>query len=327
MEKLPYHHLPDGTFRNPEGSPVRANDVKFSYRTFIKEKKKIDITVPKDHVIDKKIVKENLEKFKDDDYIAWIGHATFLIKLGETTIITDPVFSINAGPLIFGPKRYVEPAIQLKDIPKTDVFLLTHNHYDHQDMSTIRRFPYKDAKVLLPLKLGKYFKKYKDVNEMDWYEEIKINDHLKITFLPAVHWSKRSLTDTNKTLWGNFLIQYKNIKILFACDTGYGNIYKEIGEKYGPIDITMINIGAYDFRPMFDKSIYHTTPEEALNVAQDLKSKKVLGMHWGTFVLSLEPVMEPLIRFKENAQKFGFKKEDAITFKIGEINSIKKILD
>ncbi|MDC0898541.1 MBL fold metallo-hydrolase [Candidatus Pelagibacter sp.] len=327
MEKLPYHHLPDGTFRNPEGSPVRTNDVKFSYRTFIKEKKKIDITVPKDHVIDKKIVKENLEKFKDDDYIAWIGHATFLIKLGETTIITDPVFSKNAGPLIFGPKRYVEPAIQLKDIPKTDVFLLTHNHYDHQDMSTIRRFPYKDAKVLLPLKLGKYFKKYKDVNEMDWYEEIKINDHIKITFLPAVHWSKRSLTDTNKTLWGNFLIQYKNIKILFACDTGYGNIYKEIGEKYGPIDITMINIGAYDFRPMFDKSIYHTTPEEALNVAQDLKSKKVLGMHWGTFVLSLEPVMEPLIRFKENAQKFGFKKEDAITFKIGEINSIKKILD
>ena len=327
MEKKPYHHLPDGTFRNPEGSPVRANDVQFSYRTFIKEKKKIDITFPKDHVIDKKIVKENLEKFKDDDYIAWIGHATYLIKLGSMTIITDPVFSKNAGPLIFGPKRFTEPALKLNEIPKTDIFLLTHNHYDHQDMSTIRNFPFKDVKVLVPLKLGKYFKNYKDVNEMDWYDKIKINDHLKITFLPAVHWSKRSLTDTNKTLWGNFLIQYKDIKILFACDTGYGNIYKEIGDKYGPIDITMINIGAYDFRPMFDKSIYHTTPEEALNVAQDLKSKKVLGMHWGTFVLSLEPIMEPPIRFKENAEKFGFKKEDAIIFKIGEINSIKKILD
>jgi L-ascorbate metabolism protein UlaG (beta-lactamase superfamily) len=327
MEKKPYHHLPDGTFRNPEGSPVRANDVQFSYRTFIKEKKKIDITFPKDHVIDKKIVKENLEKFKDDDYIAWIGHATYLIKLGSMTIITDPVFSKNAGPLIFGPKRFTEPALKLNEIPKTDIFLLTHNHYDHQDMSTIRNFPFKDAKVLVPLKLGKYFKNYKDVNEMDWYEEIKINDHLKITFLPAVHWSKRSLTDTNKTLWGNFLIQYKDIKILFACDTGYGNIYKEIGEKYGPIDITMINIGAYDFRPMFDKSIYHTTPEEALNVARDLKSKKVLGMHWGTFVLSLEPIMEPPVRFKENAEKFGFKKEDAITFKIGEINSLKSILN
>ena len=327
MEKKPYHHLPNGTFRNPEGSPIsRSSSGKFSYRDFNKEKKKLDMTVPKEHIINKQEVLNNLEKFKNDDYIAWIGHATYLIKLGNTTLITDPVFSKNAGPLIFGPKRFTEPALNLNEIPKTDVFLLTHNHYDHQDMSTIRRFPFKDAKVLVPLKLGKYFKKYKDVNEMDWYEEIKINDHLKVTFLPAVHWSKRTLTDTNKTLWGNFLIQYKNMKILFACDTGYGNIYREIGKKYGPIDITMINIGAYDFRPMFDKSIYHTTPEEALNVAQDLKSKKVLGMHWGTFVLSLEPIMEPPIRFKENAEKFGFKKEDAITFKIGEINSLKSIL-
>ena len=327
MEKKPYHHLPDGTFRNPEGSPTsRLSSGKFSYRDFNKEKKKLDMTIPKEHVINKQEVLSNLEKFKDDDYIAWIGHATYLIKLGNTTIITDPVFSKNAGPLIFGPKRFTDPALKLNEIPKTDIFLLTHNHYDHQDMSTIRRFPFKDAKVLVPLKLGKYFKNYKDVNEMDWYDEIKISDHLKITFLPAVHWSKRSLTDTNKTLWGNFLIQYKDKKILFACDTGYGNIYKEIGEKYGPIDITMINIGAYDFRPMFDKSIYHTTPEEALNVAKDLKSKKVLGMHWGTFVLSLEPIMEPPIRFKENADKFGFKKEDAITFKIGEINSLKSIL-
>ena len=327
MEKKPYHHLPDGTFRNPEGSPTsRLSSGKFSYRDFNKEKKKLDMTIPKGHVINKQEVLSNLEKFKDDDYIAWIGHATYLIKLGNTTIITDPVFSKNAGPLIFGPKRFTDPALKLNEIPKTDIFLLTHNHYDHQDMSTIRRFPFKDAKVLVPLKLGKYFKNYKDVNEMDWYDEIKINNHLKITFLPAVHWSKRSLTDTNKTLWGNFLIQYKDKKILFACDTGYGNIYKEIGEKYGPIDITMINIGAYDFRPMFNKSIYHTTPEEALNVAKDLKSKKVLGMHWGTFVLSLEPIMEPPIRFKENADKFGFKKEDAITFKIGEINSLKSIL-
>ena len=327
MSEKPYHHLSDGTFRNPEGSPVRSKEVKFSYIQFSKEKKKIDLTVPKDHVIDKKIVKENLEKLKNDDYIAWIGHATFLIKLGNTTIITDPVFSKNAGPLIFGPDRFTEPALNLNEIPQTDVFLLTHNHYDHQDMSTIRKFPYKNAKVLLPLKLGKYFKRYKDVNEMDWYDEIKVNDDLKITLLPAVHWSKRSLTDTNKTLWGNFLIEYKDKKILFACDTGYGDIYKDLGEKYGPIDLSMINIGAYDFRPMFEKSIYHTTPEEALQIAQDLKSKKVLGTHWGTFVLSLEPIMEPPIRFKASAEKYGFKKDDAIIFKIGEINSLKELLN
>ena len=295
MENKPYHHLPDGTFRNPEGSPERTGNVNWSYKTFNKEKKKLDMTVPQDHVIEKEKVLSDLEKYKDDDYIAWIGHATYLIKLGDTTIITDPVFSKNAGPLIFGPKRYVEPALKLNEIPKIDLFLLTHNHYDHQDMRTIRRFPFKDSKVLVPLKLGKYFTRYrfKDVNEMDWYDEIKVNDNMKVTLLPAVHWTKRSLTDTNKTLWGNFLIEYKNKKIFFACDTGYGNIYKELGEKYGPIDLTMINIGAYNFKPMFDKSIYHTNPEEALNVAQDLKSKKVLGTHWGTFVLSLEPIMEP----------------------------------
>ena len=328
MEKKPYHHLPDGTFRNPEGSPQRTENVNWSYRTFNKEKKKLDMTVPQDHVMDKEKVLSDLEKYKDDDYIAWIGHATYLIKLGDTTIITDPVFSKNAGPLIFGPKRYVEPALKLNEIPKTNLFLLTHNHYDHQDMSTIRRYPYKNSKVVVPLKLGKYFTKYrfKDVTELDWYDEIKVNDNMKVTLLPAVHWSKRSLTDTNKTLWGNFLIEYKDKKIFFACDTGYGNIYKELGEKYGPIDLTMINIGAYNFKPIFDKSIYHTNPEEALNVAQDLKSKKILGTHWGTFVLSLEPIMEPPVRFKNNAEKYGFNKEDAIIFKIGQIEKLDSII-
>ena len=327
MKEKPYHHLSNGTFRNPKGSPVViSRSGKFSYRTFSKLRKNINLNFPKDHVVEKEKVKSDLEKYKNGDYIAWIGHATYLIKLGNTTIITDPVFSKNAGPLIFGPKRFTKPALNLNEIPKTDLFLLTHNHYDHQDMSTIRNFPYKNAKVLVPLNLGKYFKNYEDVNEMDWYDHKNINSDLKITLLPAVHWSKRSLTDTNKTLWGNFLIEYKNRKILFACDTGYGNIYKELGEKYGPIDLTMINIGAYNFKPMFDKTIYHTTPEEALNVAKDLKSKKVLGMHWGTFVLSLEPIMEPPVRFKDNAENYGFKRKDAITFNIGEVKSLNELL-
>ena len=331
MEKKPFHHLPNGTFRNPEGSPERNSNIKWSFRIFNKEKKKLDMTVPKEHVVEKEKVLSDLERLKDDDYIGWIGHATFLIKLGKTTIITDPVFSKNAGPLFFGPKRYTEPALKLNEIPKTDLILLTHNHYDHQDMTTIRRFPFKDAKVMLPLNLGKYFTRngYKDVDEMDWYDEIKVNENLKVTLLPAVHWSKRSFNDTNKTLWGNFLIEYKEKKILFACDTGFGNIYKDLGNKFGPIDLALINIGAYNFYPIMpykDKSAYHTNPEEALSVAKDLKSKKVIGMHWGTFVLSLEPIMEPPVRFKDNAEKYGFKKEDAIILKIGEMQSLKNLL-
>ena len=128
---------------------------------------------------------------------------------------------------------------------------------------------------------------------------------------------------------GKFLIEYKDIKLLFGCDTGPGNIYKDIGNKYGPIDLTFINIGAYNFYPIMpyrDKSVYHTNPEEALEVAKNLKSKKVIGMHWGTFVLSLEPIMEPPVRFKASAEKYGFKKEDAVIFKIREIKSIKNLL-
>ena len=331
MEKKPYHHLADGSFRNPRGSPERDSNFKWSFKIFNKEKKKLNMNIPKGYVVEKEKVLSDLEKFKDDDFIGWVGHATFLIKLGETTIITDPVFSDNAGPLFFGPKRFTKPALKLSEIPKTDLFLLTHNHYDHQDMTTIRRFPFKDTKVILPLKLGKYFTKngYSDVNELDWYDEIQVNENLKVSLLPAVHWSKRSLNDTNKTLWGNFLIEYKDKKIFFACDTGVGNIYKELGNKFGPIDLTLINIGAYNFYPIIpykDKSSFHTNPEEGLGVAKDLRSKKVIGMHWGTFVLSLEPIMEPPKRFKDNATKYGFKEEEAIIFKIGEIQSLKNLL-
>ena len=327
MKDTPYHHLADGTFRNPEGSPERDPNIKWSMSKWNKEKKKIKINIPSGHVIDKKEVLKNLEKYKDDDYVAWIGHATFLIKLGNTTIITDPLFSKNAGPLIFGPKRYVDPAISLKEIPEVNLFLLTHNHYDHLDYRTIKKFPYKKAKVLTPLKLSKYFTRngFNNVQEMDWYDQTEVND-LKITLMPAVHWSKRTLTDTNKTLWGSFLIEYKNKKIFFACDTGYGNIYKDLGTRYGPIDLTFVNIGAYDFRPMFEKSIYHANPEEALNIGQDLKSKKVLGMHWGTVILSLEDPFEPPVRFKNATNKYGYHIDDAILFKIGEIQKLENLL-
>ncbi len=320
--------MPDGTFRNPEGSPERNMDNDFSYFTFIKEKKKIKINIPTGHIVDKKEVLKNLEKYKNDNYIVWIGHATFLIKLGNAIIITDLFFSKFASPFSFiGPKRYVDAAIELKDLPETNLLMLSHNHYDSLDYRTIKNFPYKNTKVLVPLGLSKYFIKngFDDVNELDWYNQIKVND-LNITLMPAVHSSQRTLTDYNKSLWGSFLIEYKNIKIFFACDTGYGNIYKKLGKKYGPIDLTFINIGSYNFKPMFEKSINHSTPEEALNIGEDLLSKKVLGMHWGTIMLSLEEPFEPPVRFKNAANKYGYHKDDAIIFKIGEVQKLENLL-
>ena len=119
MENKPYHHLQDGTFRNPEGSPQRDSSFNWSFKIFNEEKKKLNMNIPDDHVIKKEIVLKNLKKYENENYIAWIGHATFLIKLGDTTIITDPVFEKNMGPLIFGPKRFVDPAINLKELPES----------------------------------------------------------------------------------------------------------------------------------------------------------------------------------------------------------------
>ena len=157
----------------------------------MKKEKKLKLIFQKIMWFQEVKVLKDLNDNLHNDYIAWIGHATFLIKLGNTTIITDPLFSKNTGPLIFGPKRYVDPAINLNEVPKTDIFLLTHNHYDHLDVNAVRNFPHKNAKVITPLKLSKYFNRYKDVNELDWYEKIKINKDLQITLLPAVHWSKK----------------------------------------------------------------------------------------------------------------------------------------
>ena len=164
-------------------------------------------------------------------------------------------------------------------------------------------------------------------------DKVKINDEISITMLPAQHWSKRWIWgdgNTNRSLWGSFLIQYKDKKIFFACDTGPAPFYKELGEKFGPIDLGFGNIGAYNFFPIInvkDKSTAHANPEELLSLMKDLKVKKVVGMHWGTAILSLEPIWEPPVRFKENAEKFGYKKKEAIIFKIGEIKKLDELIN
>ena len=237
----------------------------------------------------------------------------------------------------FGTKKYIKTPLELKELPEINLFLLSHNHLDHMSQKTINNFPYKNTKVLVPLKLGKYFTRngYKKdkVKEMDWFDKIKINDEITVTMLPAQHWSKRWIWgdgNTNRSLWGSFLIQYKDKKIFFACDTGPAPFYKELGEKFGPIDLGFGNIGAYNFFPIInvkDKSTAHANPEELLSLMKDLKVKKVVGMHWGTAILSLEPVWEPPVRFKANAEKFGYEKEEAVLFKIGEIKKLDELIN
>ena len=244
------------------------------------------------------------QKFFDNKslYALWIGHSTFLINNGDITILFDPVFSERASPLPFaGPKRLIKPVIKIEDLPYIDVIAISHNHYDHFDINSLRkiqkRFP--KVKILVPKGDLKLLSNYKLENgyEFVWWESLIVNK-TSFTFTPAQHWSARGLRDRNKSLWGSWFTSYNNFNIFHAGDTGYSDDFVNIKNKLGPTDFAMIPIGAYD--PEWFMNYSHVNPEEAINIAKDLGSKKSVGMHWGTFILTDEPVLEPRERLLNN---------------------------
>jgi len=244
----------------------------------------------------------NLNSLKDrEHYALWIGHSTFLINNGDLTILTDPIFSERASPLNFaGPKRLIKPVIKIKDLPEVDVITISHNHYDHLDVNSLRKIQKKfpNVKILVPKGDLKLLKNYNLNNgfEFLWWEEI-IFDNTKFIFTPAQHWSARGLRDRNKSLWGSWFIKTEEKNIFHAGDTGYSDDLIEIRNRLGPVDFAMIPIGAYD--PQWFMSYSHVNPEEALSIAKDLDAKKSIGMHWGTFILTDEPVLEPRERLNK----------------------------
>jgi len=244
----------------------------------------------------------NLNSLKDrEHYALWIGHSTFLINNGDLTILTDPIFSERASPLNFaGPKRLIKPVIKIKDLPEVDVITISHNHYDHLDVNSLRKIQKKfpNVKILVPKGDLKLLKNYNLNNgfEFLWWEEI-IFDNTKFIFTPAQHWSARGLRDRNKSLWGSWFIKNEDKNIFHAGDTGYSDDFIEIRNRLGAVDFAMIPIGAYD--PQWFMSYSHVNPEEALNIAKDLDAKKSIGMHWGTFILTDEPVLEPRERLNK----------------------------
>ena len=229
------------------------------------------------------------------NYLIWIGHSTFLINIDGTVILTDPVFSNRASPLkIAGPKRIIPPAMNIDDLPKIDVVTVSHNHYDHLDISSLKKLsainpntvflaPKGDAKLLNR-------KGIKNTQEFLWWENTTIKD-AKFTFTPTQHWSARGLADRNKSLWGGWFMSFPNFKAYHAGDSGYSKDFLDTQAKLGSPDLSLIPIGAY--APSWFMKANHVNPEEALQVALDLGSKKNYAMHWGTFPLSDEETLEP----------------------------------
>lgn len=221
-----------------------------------------------------------------NDFICWLGHASFLIQLNGKRLLTDPC--LTSPPLI---ERQTELPFPIEHI-QPDYLLISHGHYDHLDSDTLIHFD--QATALIPLKMTELIN---DINpniqtqEAGWYQQYALKEPFQISFLPAHHWYRRTLSDKNTQLWGSFMITTGKHRLYFGGDSGYANHFKAIGQQFGEVDYAFLPIGAYEPRWMMQAS--HMNPQEALMAYDDLKAKHLIPMHFGTFDLTDEPMGEP----------------------------------
>lgn len=227
-----------------------------------------------------------LSKAEDKAVVTWVGHSTFAIHDGSDVIVTDPHFGKRA--LI--PGRWVEPGLPIESIPADAMAVISHNHYDHLDAWTVEMLP-DTVRYFVPLGLAQWFRERGRANvvELGWWQSAQQGDW-KITCLPSQHWSRRIGQPQNSTLWCSWMLENEARRYYFAGDTGYFHGFKEFGAKFGPIDVAMMPIGAYE--PRWFMRYQHMDPTEAWQAFQDLGARYMLPMHWGTFDLTDEPVDE-----------------------------------
>jgi L-ascorbate metabolism protein UlaG (beta-lactamase superfamily) len=225
----------------------------------------------------------------------FINHATFLIQLPDVNVLTDPIYSPRLSPFTFaGIMRARGPGIPFEILPKIDVVVVSHNHYDHLDIETLKRIDGKFHPLfLVPLGDEKLLLKegIQNVKAMDWWEEVKVRD-VRIIFTPSRHWSARQLWDKNECLWGSFMIDSGAVKVYHAGDTGYGPHFLDIKARLGSPDLALLPIGAY--KPRWFMKNHHMEPEEAVKAHIDLGASRSIGMHFGTFQLTDEGIDEPV---------------------------------
>lgn len=240
--------------------------------------------------------------------VTWIGHASLLVQIGGVNILTDPNLSERASPVSFmGPKRVTPPAMTEKELPRIDLVLITHNHYDHLDDGTVRRLaasPGGSPLFLVPLGLKEWFRRrgIENVRELDWWETETVRG-FTVHFVPVQHWSARSPFDRNETLWGAWVVERKDFKFFFCGDAGYSDHFREIARKFGPFDLVALPIGAYE--PRWFMKGAHIDPAEAVTVHLELHSRQSIAIQWGTFVLTDEPLDEPPVRLSEALAERG----------------------
>jgi L-ascorbate metabolism protein UlaG (beta-lactamase superfamily) len=236
--------------------------------------------------------------------VTFINHATFLIQLPGLNIITDPIYCDRASPIDFaGPKRVRLPGVPFEKLPRIDVVIISHNHYDHLDVDALKMIDEKFHPLfLVPLGNRAFLleKGIQIVQELDWWQEFKVREN-KFVLTPAEHWSARYFWDKNDSLWGGYMIATPQSKIFFAGDTGYGEHFLDIKSRLGTPDVALLPIGAYEPRDIM--KAHHMNPSEALQASLDLEATKSIGMHFGTFQLTDEGMDDPVKKLEEALRK------------------------
>lgn len=227
----------------------------------------------------------------DRPLLTWIGHASFLGSLGGARFLIDPVFSSHAGVLY--PRR-TPPGVRFDDLPEIDVVLVTHNHFDHLDAAAIRSLT-RDVPVVVPLGLGPWIRRQRrsHVVELGWWESVELAG-LSITLVPACHWSRRGIFDTNRSLWGGFVIEGGDDALYHAGDTAWFDGFGEIRRWFPDLLAAMLPVGSYE--PAWFMEHYHLNPEQAGRAYLELGARYFVPMHWGVFQLTDEPLVEPAER-------------------------------
>ena len=309
------HHLPDGTYTNTSGIANESSLKEVLKWSWERRSKSVE-------TFEFETKEPNYQKiYKNEELmITWIGHESFLYQNKDINILTDPHFTERASPLSFtGPKRYMAPGMKIDDLPDIDVVTISHSHYDHLDYGTVKSLSEKFKNILfvVPLGLKEWFedKGIYNVKELDWWESTKVQ-LTAITFAPVQHWSARGLFDRNESLWGAWHFKNNSHSFIHLGDTGYTNDFKEIRKKLGPVDLAAIPIGAYE--PRYIMEFSHMNPEEAVMSYFDLETTEAVGMSWGTFILTDEPVTEPLEKLNEALQRNDLSESDFFTLSHGE---------
>ncbi|MFI6638085.1 MBL fold metallo-hydrolase [Streptomyces sp. NPDC050504] len=233
--------------------------------------------------------------------VTWAGHASWVVRIGGLTVLTDPVWSRR---ILGTPARLTPVGVAWAELPRIDAVVISHNHYDHLDAPTLRRLP-RDTPLFVPAGLGRWFarRRFTEVTELDWWEAAELGG-VRFDFVPAHHWSKRTLFDACRSLWGGWVLSDGGGRsVYFAGDTGYGHWFGEIGRRHPGLDLALLPIGAY--APRWWLSTVHTDPEEAVRAYEDLGARAMAPMHWAAFVLSAEPVLEPLERVRAEWERAG----------------------